>query len=257
MQPYLSIITINYNDAEGLKRTLQTVFDQSYRNFEHIIIDGASTDGSKEIIEAHQKNFTYWVSEPDEGIFNAMNKGIKAAKGTYLQFLNSGDVLNGESALEEFLSHEDFGGDIIYGDYEFENGGKVYADDLYPYYFMKTSLPHQSTLFKKTVFDLMGPYDEKYTIAADRAFYIKCFMSGQFIFQHIKYPLTKFDLSGISNDPKLLKKKQEQDETIFKEYFGIHYPELANRRAAEQKQKRAERNSFTGILKRIQRRLLS
>lgn len=256
-KPFLSIITINYNDAEGLERTMKSVFEQRYIDFEFIVIDGGSRDRSMDSIHEHQARISYWVSEPDNGIYHAQNKGIDAAKGAYLLFLNSGDVLNGPKALDTFINHEDFRGDIIYGDYIFEDGEKIYPDMLTPYFFMRTSLPHQSTLFKKTVFDLMGSYDEKYKIAADRAFYIKCFMSGQFKFQHITYPLTKFDLSGLSNDPALLKEKAVEDEAAFKEYFGIHYHELAKRRTAEQKLKKSERNSLTGVLKRIKRRLSS
>ncbi len=97
----LSIITINYNDKFGLERTIKSVQEQTFTNFEHIIIDGGSTDGSKEVIEANKNSFSYWVSEPDKGIYNAMNKGIKEAKGEYLFFLNSGDHLNGQNALDK------------------------------------------------------------------------------------------------------------------------------------------------------------
>jgi len=256
-KPFLSIITINYNDVEGLERTMKSVFEQHFIDFEFIVIDGGSRDRSVDCIHEYQARISHWISEPDNGIYHAQNKGIEAAKGTYLLFLNSGDVLNGPEALEAFITHEDFHGDIVYGDYKFEEGEKIYPDELTPYFFMITSLPHQSTLFKKTVFDRMGSYNEKYKIAADRAFYIKCFMSGQISFRHITYPLTKFDLSGLSNDPALLKEKAVEDEAAFKEYFGIHYPELAKQRTAEQKLKKAERNSFTGILKRIKRRLSS
>lgn len=256
-KPFLSIITINYNDLKGLEKTVSSVMEQTLADFEYLIIDGGSNDGSLELIEQHQEQLSYWVSERDSGVYNAMNKGIAAAKGTYLLFLNSGDILTSKTALEDFIGQPSFSGDIIYGDYKFEKGEKVYPDELTPYYFMRTSLPHQSTFFKRTVFDRMGNYNENYKIAADRAFYIKCFMNGQIRFQHITYALTKFDLSGMSNDPGLLKKKAEEDEAVFKKYFGIHYPELAKRRDAEAKQKRMERNSFTGVLKRIKRRLSS
>ena len=87
----LSIITINYNNREGLKKTINSVINQTFRDFEYILIDGGSEDGSKEIILQHEAQFSYWRSEKDHGIYNAMNKGILAAKGDYLLFLNSGD----------------------------------------------------------------------------------------------------------------------------------------------------------------------
>jgi glycosyltransferase involved in cell wall biosynthesis len=254
-EPKLSIITINFNDVNGLQKTMDSVFEQSFQDLEYILIDGGSDDGSLDLIEQNEERIAYSMSEKDYGVFHAQNKGIKVAKGQYLLFLNSGDILNGNRALEDFITHKDFHGDIIYGDYKFEDGEKIYPDELTPYYFMRTSLPHQSTFFKKKVFDDMGLYDEKFKIAADRAFYIKCFMSGTIQFQHIKYPLTQFDLSGVSNDPGLLKEKEAEDEAVFREYFGMHYEDLKERREAEKELYHAKRNTLTGILKRIKKRL--
>ena len=90
----LSVITINLNDAEGLQKTLRSVWErQSFTDFEHIVIDGASTDGSVEVIKKYADKLAYWVSEPDKGIYSAMNKGIVRARGEYLLFINSGDWL--------------------------------------------------------------------------------------------------------------------------------------------------------------------
>ena len=100
----LSIITINYNNREGLKRTIESVVNQTFTDFEWILIDGGSTDGSKELIEQYSNRFSYWVSEPDNGIYNAMNKGLRAAKGDYLQFLNSGDRLYNAQSLASCFS---------------------------------------------------------------------------------------------------------------------------------------------------------
>ena len=97
----LSIITINYNNLEGLKRTVESVVNQTWHEFEYIIIDGASNDGSAAYIESQSHHFDYWESEKDSGIYNAMNKGIKVATGEYLLFLNSGDHLFNDSVLEQ------------------------------------------------------------------------------------------------------------------------------------------------------------
>ncbi len=255
MNPFVSIVTINYNNKTGLRDTVQSVVEQSYSNYEFLIIDGGSTDGSTDVIQKNKEKFSHWVSEKDQGIFNAQNKGIEASKGEYLLFLNSGDLLNGPSALEDFISHKDFGGDIIYGDYKFDEGQKIYPDQLTPYYFMRTSLPHQSTLFKRTVFESEGLYDEKYRMAADRAFYLKCFLTGKYKFRHIKYFLTIFDLSGISNDPKFLEKKRSEDEAIFKEYYGVYYDDMVALRDIEKALSQAKRDSLPGILKLIKNRL--
>ena len=111
----ISIITINYNDAKGLKRTIESVKSQIYKDFEHIIIDGDSCDGSKDIINENAELFSYWCSESDRGRYNAMNKGIAHASGDYLLFLNSGDYLSDDNVLKDFsmsLSNKD----IVYGD---------------------------------------------------------------------------------------------------------------------------------------------
>ncbi|MFD0762121.1 glycosyltransferase family 2 protein [Lutibacter aestuarii] len=255
MAKIVSIITINYNNQLGLQKTMDSVLAQQWRNFEYLVIDGGSTDESIPIIKANEKHIDYWVSEKDSGIFNAMNKGIKKATGNYLLFLNSGDVLNGATALLDFIKHPNFKGDIIYGDYVFENGQKIYPDGLTPLFFVKSSLPHQSTFFKSTIFDEMGSYDETYKIAADRAFYIKCFLSEKYSFTHIQYPLTIFDLSGISNNLRFKKEKEAEDETIFKKYYGIFYSDYKHYLKLEKELAALKRSTIKGILKRIKKRL--
>ena len=110
----LSIITVNLNNRDGLLRTIESVISQTFKDFEWIVIDGGSTDGSKELIEQYADHFAYWVSEPDTGIYNAMNKGIKMAKGEYMQFLNSGDFLRSSTILYDVFSIMPKA-DIIYG----------------------------------------------------------------------------------------------------------------------------------------------
>jgi glycosyltransferase involved in cell wall biosynthesis len=250
MQLFLSIVTINYNNCIGLEKTIHSVISQKYRDFEFLVIDGDSNDGSKAIIAKNMDGINYSISESDSGIYNAMNKGIKASKGQYLLFLNSGDVLNGATALQDFIFHPDFVGDIIYGDYKFENGEKVYPEYLTPLFFMRTSLPHQSTFFKKEVFENMGLYDEKYKIVSDRAFYIKCFLSNQFVFKHINYSLSVFDLSGLSNNPNDKQKKIKEDNQIFLEYYGIYYEDYRMLISLQKELKQAMRETPLGILKR-------
>ncbi|MFD0864105.1 glycosyltransferase family 2 protein [Sungkyunkwania multivorans] len=253
-QPLLSIITINFNHAKGLQRTINSVTSQTFEDLEYLIIDGASKDESTAVIEKNADKIDHWVSESDTGIYNAMNKGIKAAKGQYLLFLNSGDVLSGRTALADFIGHHDFKGDIIYGDYKFEEGEKVYPDTLTPIFFMRSSLPHQSTLFKSTVFDEMGLYDESYQISADRAFYAKCFASGNVQFTHLSYPLAVFDLSGMSNDPKHLQKKLEEDERLLRAAFGERYDGYMAQLQEQRAMSEAKYKGLMGIFRRINRK---
>lgn len=251
MKPLLSIITISYNNCVGLEKTIGSVTSQTYKNFEYLVIDGNSNDGSQGVIERNKSVISYAVSENDTGIYNAMNKGIKASKGSYLLFLNSGDVFSGISALEDFITHENFEGDIIYGDYQYEGGKKIFPDQLTPLFFVKTSLPHQSTFFKREVFDKMGLYEEHYSIVSDRAFYIKCFLSDLFIFKHINYPLSIFDLSGVSNDPLHKEKQESENERMFKENYGIYYEDYKNMICLQKELNKARKETVSGIMKRV------
>src|SRR5690606_22317295 len=109
----LSIVTINLNNLVGLQKTMQSVFNQTFTDYEYIVIDGGSTDGSKEYIEKHTNKLVYWVSEKDGGVYEAMNKGIIKATGEYCNFLNSGDYFWNNSVLEKSLVHNEV--DIFYG----------------------------------------------------------------------------------------------------------------------------------------------
>jgi len=251
MKPFLSIITINYNEALGLEKTINSVINQTFQDFEYIIIDGSSTDSSVEIIKKNKNKIHYWISEKDSGIYNAMNKGINVANGEFILFLNSGDVLNGNLALQDFISLPNFGGDVIYGDYKFDKGEKIYPDYLTPFFFIISSLPHQSTFFRKTVFDKMGLYEEKYRISSDKAFYIKCFLSNEFNFKHLTYPLTLFDLSGMSNNPSYLEKQIAENEMIFKEYYGVFYEDYNRILILQRELYVAKGKTLLGVFHRI------
>lgn len=251
MKPFLSIITINYNNSIGLERTIQSVISQTFKYFEFVVIDGASNDGSLEIIQKNKSAIHYSISEADTGIYNAMNKGINASKGDYLLFLNSGDVFNGTTALADFIGHKDFGGDIIYGDYKYEVGEKIFPEKLTPLFFVRTSLPHQSTFFKRLVFDEMGMYEEHYAIVSDRSFYIKCFLSKRFVFKHIPYSLSIYDLSGISNNPEHTEKQAIENEGMFQEHYGVFYQDYKKMLLLQSQLNQAKRETVSGVLKRI------
>ena len=158
--PKLSIITVNLNNAPGLQKTMQSVFAQTFSDYDYIIIDGDSTDSSKEFIEKHADKLSYWVSETDEGIYQAMNKGIAKANGEYLLFLNSGDYFYSDESLSALFKNSNYE-DIIYGNLLVnEEDGKQWILD-YPAelsfgYFYRHSLPHQSTLIKTNLFKTIG-----------------------------------------------------------------------------------------------------
>jgi glycosyltransferase involved in cell wall biosynthesis len=220
--PKLSIITVNLNNAEGLRKTIESVVSQTFTNYEYIIIDGGSTDGSVEIIKLYADTITYWVSEPDKGIYNAMNKGIMVAKGEYCQFLNSGDWLVNENVLKEvFADFPDV--DIVYGDLETEKGITKYPEKLTLANFFYGSLPHPSTFIKSELFQTYGHYNENNKIVSDWEFFILTLIINQCPYKRINHNISFFEAGGISdnvlNTSKYLK---EVDETL-KKYFPLMY----------------------------------
>jgi len=172
-----SIITVNYNNKDGLRKTIESVIHQTYRDFEFIVIDGGSTDGSKDVIKEYDTQIDYWVSEPDGGIYQGMNKGIKKATGEYLNFMNSGDCFYDENVLQHIYDKQ-LVFDIIVGkDYHYNSQAQQgFCTILPPRISMLTfyiqTLPHQSSFFKRNLFDNTR-YDESLKIVADIKFYIQ------------------------------------------------------------------------------------
>lgn len=172
-----SIITVNYNNREGLRRTIESVVNQTFRDFEFIVIDGGSTDGSADVLRAYDKDITYWVSEKDSGIYNGMNKGIAEATGDYFNFMNSGDCFYDEQVLQRLvgkgITHDIIVGRDFHYDAETQKG---FATILPPRISMLTffiqTLPHQSTFFKRNLFQEC-PYDENLRIVSDVKFFIQ------------------------------------------------------------------------------------
>ncbi len=198
---FLSIITINYNNLEGLQRTIDSVLSQTFSDYEWIVIDGGSNDGSKEMIEQYADHFAYWCSEPDKGIYNAMNKGIAHAKGDYLQFLNSGDWLHEDTTLERvFNSHQNT--EIIYGDVVYvdtKNNNPVRfekkPDNVSLFYFYHNTLCQQATFYRKSVFK-KHQFDESFRICSDIAFFIQLLFDGCQM-THIPITIVNFSEGGI------------------------------------------------------------
>lgn len=205
MNKKFSIITINCNNLEGLKRTLESVVNQTWQEFEYVVIDGGSIDGSVAYIESQRDKIDYWVSEPDKGIYNAMNKGITKATGEYLLFLNSGDHFFDNEVLDEnhkFLRLHD----IVYFNLqvidENEKFVKSYPDKLSFSYFLKDTLPHPATFIKKVMFDKVGTYDESLTIVSDWKFFMESICKFNCSYKRIDETLSVFYLDGLSSDYK-------------------------------------------------------
>lgn len=221
-----TIITVNYNNKEGLTKTINSVINQTYKDYEHIIIDGGSTDGSLDVIKEYSEHFSYWVSERDNGIYNAMNKGIAQAKGTYINFLNSGDVYLKNNTLEELsglMNDSDF---IIGKDYNVDPETNEVFTTILPKRismaaFYMWTLPHQSAFIKRSLFQ-DSPYDETLRIVADWKFYMdKIVYEGKSV-QLLDFAICNREQEGISITQG--NKTVEERQKVLKEILppGIH-----------------------------------
>lgn len=225
----LSIITINYNNAAGLKKTLDSVAAQTYTDFEHIIVDGASTDGSVDEIIAYSqspianRHKITWISEQDTGIYNAMNKGVRMASGEYILMLNSGDYLVDEHVIENVIPLLD-GTDIIQGntismiDEQMQiNRGYGKSDisfiDVYNGHFL-----HQAMFAKRILFDQYGYFDENYKIGGDTVFFLKTLGLGNASFVYRDINIAYFDVDGISaNHTSYWNKQRALEDQMYDE----------------------------------------
>lgn len=198
----ISIITINYNNIQGLKQTLFSVLEQDYNNIEYIVIDGGSTDGSKELLRAKSDELFYWVSERDKGVYNAMNKGIAQSTGDYLIFMNSGDVFFNKHVLSDFFVDKKYEADILYGNTVYKYGSKGILRFPRDLTVMQYELPfcHQSCFVKGSLMR-NSLYDESYKLIADYAFFYHCWKENR-KFQRINKIIAIYDTTGISADKK-------------------------------------------------------
>ena len=269
----LSIITINYNNAEGLRKTLASVAAQTYPNIEHIIVDGNSTDGSVDVIREYESTLTSrlsplasrlkWLSEPDKGIYNAMNKGIKMATGDYCQFLNSGDILINANCTQQMVVALEKANNslpnnlitssphrldsrlaVIYGNmkkampdgtilHDSCNGGNAVTLNM----FYRGCLNHSPAYIRRDLFDKYGLYDETLRICSDWKFYLQSIVLGDESVEYANIDMTLFDMTGISETNKdLLNNERNRllqeliPTSILKDYDEFHFPMIQYRR---------------------------
>ena len=222
----VSIITIAYNNLEGLKRTYESIRRQTFRDYEWLVIDGGSTDGTKRFLEEHDSELAFWCSEPDKGVYNAQNKGTRHAKGEYCIYMNSGDSFYADDVLEKVFA-KDIDADVIYGSWElvFEDGKKVEGNvpevaDLA--YFFDDNMCHQAMLIKRDVI-LARPYDESFPIYADWEEWLALYMQGK-TFRRVDILICDFMVGGLStgdNASEALKKKRQADiKRINERYYS-------------------------------------
>jgi len=223
MTKKIAVITVNYNDKTGLEKTIKSVLSQTYKDIEYIVIDGGSSDGGKEIIESYSDKIDYWLSEPDTGVYNAMNKGIKAANADFLIFMNSGDTFfdtNVLSNIEKDLT-DDF--DIYYGDnYKVSSSSKrlkTYPEKLRFSFFYSSSINHQSTFIRRSLFETYFYYNENYKIASDWEFFVYTICYANVPTKYLKKTIALYDFTGISSNPKFSKIFFEEKMQTLQKFF--------------------------------------
>jgi glycosyltransferase involved in cell wall biosynthesis len=243
----LAIITINRNNAAGLEKTMRSVLSQTCRDFEYVVVDGASTDGSVDVIcdlEGSFEGRLKWVSEPDKGIYNAMNKGIGMASGDYIQILNSGDCLVSNDVTGRMLEALKKSGypSILYGNMLKDMpGGKILKDRSFAgrkitfLDFYDATLNHSPVYIRKSLFEKYGLYDESLKIVSDWKWYLQAIILGEEKPVYTDIDVTLFDMNGISetnlglrDQEKSLEMSRMIPETILADYkaWSFHIDQM-------------------------------
>lgn len=223
----ITIVTVCYNAVNVLEKTIMSVLEQTYPNIEYIIIDGASTDGTPNIIEKYKDKLSFWSSEPDDGIYDAMNKGIKNSSGEWLNFMNAGDVFSSKYAIEKMAHHFSDINMVVYGNvikcydkYRIRDTGiirkKIDAVD-----FFLDGINHQPAFIRKSMFDKYGLYDTNYRLASDWKFFMNVVGLGGEKTEYVNFDVALFAMDGASTNNQ--EKYQEEQYIIQKAEYGKYY----------------------------------
>lgn len=220
MEQRFSIVTVCLNEAASIRKTCESVRAQEWTDFEWIVMDGGSTDGTLEILREFEDRISVLESGRDGGIFAAMNKGLARCRGEQVLFLNGGDRLAGPDALLEVAAQPVE--DVVYGDlYLQQEGGVVlgFPDHLDKKVLLKKMLPHQATFYRRRLFDELGGYDTSYRIAGDYELHVRWFSARSLGYFHLAKPLAVFDQTGISSDCAWRELRKRENHRIRKAYY--------------------------------------
>ena len=193
----VTIITINFNNVKGLSGTIDSIVSQTIHDYEWIVIDGGSTDGSVELLERYKDRFAFWVSEKDSGVYNAMNKGILHATGDYVIFMNSGDVFLHANVLHDVIPFLDK--DIVAGSVMVEGTEKRKTSpaSLTPWSVLNFNIPHQAEFIQRSLFSTIGLYAEDLFILSDLEFNLRASLMDC-SYKSMKYDVASVEQGGIS-----------------------------------------------------------
>lgn len=249
----ISIITVNRDNKNGIEQTFDSVAKQTFQGFEYIVVDGASTDGSVDVIKDNAR-VNSWLSEPDSGVYDAMNKGINLANGDYLLFLNSGDFLYQDDVLEKVVRDLN-GAEIIYGNLHFADSEEShvyhYPDRLTFSFMYEFSLGHPATFIRRDLFDRYGLYDTQYTIVADWAFFVWVICKENVSTKYISDVISTFDMSGMSSDPKNADQINQERTLFLQKNFSAFLEDYREYTELKDRVERLKTNKAFRLLKRL------
>lgn len=205
--PLVSVITVCFNSERYLERSIKSLLAQNYSNIEHIIIDGGSKDGTLDIIKKYENHISYWVSEPDEGIYDAINKGINVSKGDILYVLHSDDRLYDKDVIKkvvDFFNKKEV--DLAYGDIlSYNLNSPDFSLVRYPHFitkrhFLRGTIGHPAVFLQRNSFRKVGNFDTKYKIASDYEWFLRALFKNHLRAAHMRRVISIFQCNGTSND---------------------------------------------------------
>jgi glycosyltransferase involved in cell wall biosynthesis len=197
MLPKITIITVVYNAVSTLEETILSVINQNFDDFEYIIVDGGSTDGTIDVIKKYQDKITRWVSEPDNGIYDAMNKGIELSKGEFIYFIGGDDVLLDKQVLKNVRTHLLDELKVYYGNVLFKKRDVIYDGKFNSLKIVTRNISHQSIFYPREIFEKYS-FDTKYKIFADYELNLKLYGNSSYSFVYMPITIALFDDEGSS-----------------------------------------------------------
>ena len=217
-KPLITVVTVCYNAVNELEKTMLSVLNQTYDNIEYIVIDGGSKDGTVDIIKKYADRLAYWVSEPDKGIYDAMNKGVKAATGEWINFMNAGDFFVDENVISNMFNQSiDTSVGFVFGDTIFAY--KTY-NELFSYREKKNNIYSQvmpachQSIFCKTIYIKQSLFDLKYRIAADFNFFY-CLWKKHIPYQYKNVTVAVYEASDGLSSRNTIRTKREIMQILY------------------------------------------
>jgi glycosyltransferase involved in cell wall biosynthesis len=220
--PKVSIITSTYNAAATFEKCLDSILSQSWKDREYIVIDGGSTDGTQQLLKKYEDSIDYWVIEPDEGVYDALNKGVTLARGEWLYFIGADDYLVDHDVLQRVFSKEP-SGLLLYGNVYFGFYGNVYSGKFSRFKLVTRNICHQSIFYNKRVFEFFGCFDKRYRVLADWIFNLECFFDKRVKPHYIDTIIAYYYGRGFSKSNTDAKFKNEYFEIIRTKFGWIYY----------------------------------